>query len=176
MYHIYEEFNYYYIVTELCYGRELFDELKEVKHFSEPEAAAIFIQIVSACRYLHSRKVMHRDLKPENIFYDRERKILKLLDFGSAVWYESAEPTRRRVVGTVTPHLLSHITWPPKSSIKSTTTSVMSGRLGSSSTSCCQVSPPSREKTTIRYWLRSRKVSTTSRSPFGAAFRPRPRC
>ena len=89
MYHIYEEFNFYYIVTELCFGKELFDVLKEVKVFDESEAAIIFIQIVSACRYLHSKKVMHRDLKPENIFYDKNKKILKLLDFGSAVWYDS---------------------------------------------------------------------------------------
>ena len=128
MYHIYEEFNFYYIVTELCFGKELFEVLKEVKVFEESEAAVIFIQIVSACRYLHSKKVMHRDLKPENIFYDKDKKILKLLDFGSAVWYDSNEPVRRRVVGTVNIFSsFSHTTLLLKSLIRSITTSATSG-------------------------------------------------
>ena len=75
--------------------------MREVKFFPDQEAAPIFIQLVMACRYLHDKKVMHRDLKPENIFYDPANRTLKLLDFGSAVWYDSTEPSRRRVVGTV---------------------------------------------------------------------------
>lgn len=34
MYQIYEENNYYYIVTELCTGKELFEVLSEVKTFN----------------------------------------------------------------------------------------------------------------------------------------------
>lgn len=35
IYEIYEEIGYFYIVTEFCYGRELFDILREKKQLSE---------------------------------------------------------------------------------------------------------------------------------------------
>ena len=42
-----------------------------------------------------------RDLKPENMMYDKETKIVKLIDFGTAVRFDSSDPIPRRCVGTV---------------------------------------------------------------------------
>ncbi len=36
----------------------------------ESEALRIFLQIASALKYCHKRRVIHRDLKPENILLD----------------------------------------------------------------------------------------------------------
>ena len=44
---------------------------------------------------------MHRDIKPENIMYDPISKAIKLVDFRSAIKFNSAEPEERKRVGTV---------------------------------------------------------------------------
>ena len=41
MYEFYEDPKRYYIVTEICKGGELFDEIKERKFFSEEEASKL---------------------------------------------------------------------------------------------------------------------------------------
>ncbi len=43
--------------------------------------------MVTAVKILHEHKIMHRDLKPENIMYSRNLKTLKLIDFGSAIFF-----------------------------------------------------------------------------------------
>jgi calcium/calmodulin-dependent protein kinase I len=75
-------------------GKELFDVLLKVKCFREAEACEIVFEIMSAVKILHDHKIMHRylidmmkDLKPENVMYSRNLKTLKLIDFGSAIFY-----------------------------------------------------------------------------------------
>jgi len=58
------------LVTELCDGRELFDEIQSRKRFTELEAAIVTRQILQAIAYCHDQNVAHRDLKPENILID----------------------------------------------------------------------------------------------------------
>jgi serine/threonine protein kinase len=54
--------------------------IKKKKFLKEPEALAIFFQILSAFKELNSKNILHRDLKPGNIlFHD---KIVKVADFG----------------------------------------------------------------------------------------------
>jgi tetratricopeptide (TPR) repeat protein len=43
----------------------------------------LFLQVVEAVRFAHSRLVVHRDLKPSNIFVAKDGQV-KLLDFGVA--------------------------------------------------------------------------------------------
>jgi calcium-dependent protein kinase len=57
-------------VTELCEGRELFEEIQRRRKFTELEAAIVTKQILSAMSYCHEENVCHRDLKPENILID----------------------------------------------------------------------------------------------------------
>ena len=42
-------------------------------------------QIMSGIVYLHKNNIVHRDLKPENMLYDTESKLLKIIDFGTAI-------------------------------------------------------------------------------------------
>jgi len=75
----------FYICTSLCKGGELFDKIKELKKFSEVEAAKIMKTIISAIGHCHEKNIVHRDLKPENIvFRTEERKELVIIDFGDA--------------------------------------------------------------------------------------------
>ena len=54
-------------MLELARGREMFDVIHELGHYSESVAANIFKQILLAIQYLHAKGVCHRDLKPNNI-------------------------------------------------------------------------------------------------------------
>ncbi len=56
-----------YIITQLVKGKDLFSFVKDLRYFSEPEAAYISQQIIVGVRYIHSLGIVHRDLKPENI-------------------------------------------------------------------------------------------------------------
>ena len=41
MYEFFEDEKRYYIVTDICKGGELFDEIKELGHFQEKDAALL---------------------------------------------------------------------------------------------------------------------------------------
>jgi calcium-dependent protein kinase len=46
VYEFYQDDKFFYIVTELCLGGELFDKIQEEKSFSEKKAAFIMKQIL----------------------------------------------------------------------------------------------------------------------------------
>lgn len=86
LYEVYDDEKRYYIVTELCKGGELFDEILKKGVFTEKEAANIIQQILLAVSYCHDINVVHRDLKPENVLIDKElNNTLKIIDFGTSI-------------------------------------------------------------------------------------------
>ena len=60
VYEFYQDDRFFYIVTELCTGGELFDQIIEKKYFSEKRAAQVFKQMMSAVFYCHQHKIVHR--------------------------------------------------------------------------------------------------------------------
>jgi len=72
LYEIFSDDKRYYIVTEMCLGGELFDEILKKGTFEEQEAATIIKQILLAVSYFHDLGIVHRDLKPENVLIDKE--------------------------------------------------------------------------------------------------------
>lgn len=82
----FEENRYYYIVTPLCTGGELFYDLVKRKSYTEEDARVLMRKLASAIDYLHLRGIVHRDLKPENILLKTSAPGAEVMiaDFGFA--------------------------------------------------------------------------------------------
>lgn len=93
----------YSIVTELCSGGELFQEIVDKGPFTESYSAYVMHQIFSAINYCHNMHIVHRDLKPENILIiDRDRNgypRIKICDFGTSKLFEKGA-VQRKLVGS----------------------------------------------------------------------------
>jgi calcium-dependent protein kinase len=80
---VYESASEIYLVLELCTGGDLFDRLdgQPDLHYTEAKCAKLVKQMLSAVRYLHSKKVIHRDLKLENFLFSSDGKdsVLKMI-------------------------------------------------------------------------------------------------
>ncbi|KAF5176346.1 Cdpk-related kinase [Thalictrum thalictroides] len=84
-YDAYEDEDNVYVVMELCKGGELLDRiLARGGKYSEDDAKAIMVQILSVVAFCHLQGVVHRDLKPENFLFSSkdEDSSLKAIDFG----------------------------------------------------------------------------------------------
>lgn len=88
LYHLLETNEYIFLIMEFLPGGELYDYIVSQKRLGEEEAFLFFIQVVSAVEYLHSLNIVHRDLKPENLLLDKDKRTLKLVDFGLGRFYE----------------------------------------------------------------------------------------
>lgn len=86
IYECFEDSTGYYIVTELCSGGELFDQIISRK-FSEFEAAKLMRALLKCLNVIHLNNVVHRDLKPENIMLEENKDFdqIKLIDFGTSI-------------------------------------------------------------------------------------------
>lgn len=86
IFEVFQDQKRYYLITELCTGGELFDEISKRSIFSEKDAAIVIEQILEAISYCHSKKIVHRDLKPENILIDStNNNNIKVIDFGTSL-------------------------------------------------------------------------------------------
>ncbi|KAF8398214.1 hypothetical protein HHK36_017140 [Tetracentron sinense] len=84
-YDAFEDDDNVYIVMELCKGGELLDRiLSRGGKYSEGDAKAVMVQILSVVAFCHLQGVVHRDLKPENFLFSSkdESSPLKAIDFG----------------------------------------------------------------------------------------------
>mmetsp|Transcript_11852 Transcript_11852/g.22579 ORF Transcript_11852/g.22579 Transcript_11852/m.22579 type:complete len:343 (+) Transcript_11852:428-1456(+) len=67
--------------------------------FEELEIWSSFVQVVSAAKHMHDRRMMHRDIKPSNIFVTSSG-VLKLGDFGLSRHFSSKTAHVCSSVGT----------------------------------------------------------------------------
>jgi serine/threonine protein kinase len=87
-----------FFTMKLVRGRTLTELLRERKHLGEdqPRFLRIFVQIVEAIAYAHSRGVIHRDLKPSNIMVGQFGE-LQVMDWGLAKVLDSTDDHLRRL-------------------------------------------------------------------------------
>lgn len=73
-----------YIAMELLEGATLEEILKRNSKLNLNTSLNILIQLTSALTYAHEQGVVHRDIKPGNILVLKDKKTVKLTDFGIA--------------------------------------------------------------------------------------------
>ncbi len=71
-----------YLVMEYVPGDNLLAHADQAQ-LTLPQRVQLFLQVLAAVQYAHSRLVLHRDLKPPNILVSADGQV-KLLDFGIA--------------------------------------------------------------------------------------------
>ena len=93
MYEFFEDEKRYYIVTDICKGGELFDEIVAKGKFSEKDAAMLINQVLTCINYCHKNNIVHRDLKPENVLLEANKEFdqIKIIDFGTSLVVKDGE-------------------------------------------------------------------------------------
>lgn len=61
----------------------MMDMVRNRRRLTEPEARYYMLQMLDACAYMHSNRIIHRDLKLGNLFLT-EQMDCKIGDFGLA--------------------------------------------------------------------------------------------
>eukprot|EP00917_Polyrhabdina_sp_WS-2016_P011982 GHVP01026343.1.p1 GENE.GHVP01026343.1~~GHVP01026343.1.p1 ORF type:complete len:340 (-),score=48.30 GHVP01026343.1:152-1171(-) len=64
---------------------ELFRD--HVKCFSIPTVCELAVRMLSIIESIHVRGLIYRDIKPDNFVFDKEKKVLHLIDFGMVKYY-----------------------------------------------------------------------------------------
>lgn len=100
---VFEQGRTMFFVMEYCEGGEVFDRIVQNQYINEEIAASIILQVASALRYAHGRKIAHRDIKPENIVFctkSANDNTIKVIDWGLGMGF--AENPLRGAVGSFT--------------------------------------------------------------------------
>lgn len=110
LFDVFDETTYYYLVTELMLGGELFDRIVTKAFYNEKEARDVCKILFGALDYCHQKDVAHRDLKPENLLLVSKTndKNIKIADFGFAKRVTSSKCllTQCGTPGYVAPEIL----------------------------------------------------------------------
>lgn len=99
-----------YIILELCENGNLNDYFKSKKTLGEEEVRIYLRQLICGLKYWHEHNIIHRDLKLGNLLLSRDRKLIKLGDFGLSSRLEYKEQRRRTIWGTpnyIAPEIIS---------------------------------------------------------------------
>lgn len=110
LYDVFDEAQFYYLVTEKMMGGELFDRIVQKSYYNEKEARDVCKILFDAMKYCHDHQVAHRDLKPENLLLTSESddSDIKIADFGFAKKVKSPNSltTQCGTPGYVAPEIL----------------------------------------------------------------------
>ena len=83
MWDVFNESNFYVIVSEYLSGGTLLEKILQKQYYSEANARKAMTFLLSAVQHCHSMKIVHRDLRLANIMlasYDDDTYV-KLIDF-----------------------------------------------------------------------------------------------
>lgn len=86
---VYETKKVLYLIMEFVEGGELFDHLVACGRLEVDTARDYFRQIMFGVDHCHSFNICHRDLKPENLLLSKDKRQVKIADFGMAALQHS---------------------------------------------------------------------------------------
>lgn len=89
IYDVGSDHDLHYIVMEYVEGKTLKDLLCKDGPFDSKTVLEFGVQIASALRHAHRKKIIHRDIKPQNILVTHDH-VLKVTDFGIAKAVDSS--------------------------------------------------------------------------------------
>jgi len=119
LYDVFEESDFWYLVTEKMMGGELFDRIVAKSFYNEKEARDVCKILFEAIGLCHKADVAHRDLKPENLLLRSEENDseIKIADFGFAkkVLTPNSLTTQCGTPGYVAPEILEGVAYDTKS-------------------------------------------------------------
>lgn len=121
LYNAWETQDTLYIIMELAKGGELRCAIMPEVGLTEPDARHVFVQLVEALQYMHSKNVVHGDLKLDNILIDSKTSKdglinIKISDFGYSNFVDEGDG------GAFTTHVGTLKHWAPEVSGQRTTT------------------------------------------------------
>jgi serine/threonine protein kinase len=104
-----------YVILEYCPEGDLFYNITERGQYvgRDELSRSVFLQILDAVQYCHSRGIYHRDLKPENILVSDGGETVKLADFGLATASDKSEDYGCGSTFYMSPECLDHSTRKP---------------------------------------------------------------
>jgi serine/threonine protein kinase len=70
LYEVYEGKEHIYLIMEYIKGGNLLSHLKQIKTYTEKDAAFLIMEVLEVLDYCHSKNIMHQDLKPENLMIE----------------------------------------------------------------------------------------------------------
>jgi len=84
LYKHFEDSTHNYLILEYIDGVDLYDFLESqgFRPIKEKHVKNLFRQLLNTVEWLHQNGITHRDLKLENIILMKNRKKIKLIDFG----------------------------------------------------------------------------------------------
>ena len=88
MYETYSTVHNIYLMMEYIEGGDLFDYINKNTFLPENKACYFFRQLIGVIEYLNNMGISHRDIKPENILLDKDKKNIKVIDFGLSNYCE----------------------------------------------------------------------------------------
>ncbi len=95
-----EEQDLAYIAMEYLEGEDLTPYTKKPNLLPMREVLEIVAQVAEALDYAHSKNVVHRDIKPANIMRLKDKKTIKVTDFGIARITHDSKTKTGVVMGT----------------------------------------------------------------------------
>lgn len=93
-----------YLIMDFVEGSDLEKRLNgDPKFFTEVKVIELALALCDILHYMHNQKppIVFRDLKPENIILTTKDEKLKLIDFGTARFYDSSKKKDTVQIGTI---------------------------------------------------------------------------
>lgn len=91
-------------VMEHCDGGDLRqwldDWVSRQEFMPEQMVLRLFVQMVEGIQYVHERKILHRDLKTSNMLLTRDKRVVKIGDFGIARVLDNQASVAVTMLGT----------------------------------------------------------------------------